>query len=298
MQRRNFIKNTAFCAVAVSASGFVRFNGSSFEGNCETTTDILGPFYRPGSPVRNNLTIKGEAGNIISLSGVIRHNDCKTPYKNAKIELWHCDSEGKYDNTSTAFRYRGTTYADEKGHYAFTTILPVPYEAGGGLTRPAHFHLMITAKGYQPLVTQLYFSGDSHIGKDPYASSASAKSRVLTVQKLPNGTNKVVYDVGMSELLPVEAATIDKLIGVYTDATDKKKTISFFKKENTIWMKNEAFGNKFQYVGNNVFEEANNPPGYYWRLQFEFKTTGGIQLNESYVDNDLIKHDAVYLKKS
>jgi len=155
-----------------------------------------------------------------------------------------------------------------------------------------------TAKGYQSLVTQLYFSGDSHIGKDPYASSASAKSRVLTVQKLPNGTNKVVYDVGMAELLPVEAATIDKLVGVYTNAADKKKSISFFKKDNTIWLKNEAFGNRFQYVGNNFFEEANNPPGYYWRLQFEFKPSGGIQLNESYIDNDLVKHDAVYLKKS
>lgn len=63
-------------------------------------------------------------------------------------------------------------------------------------------------------------------------------------------------------------------------------------------MKNEAFGNRFQYIGNNIFEEANNPSGYYRRLQFEFNGAGVIQLNESYVDNDLVKHDAVYLKKS
>ena len=57
MQRRNFIKNTAFYAVAVSAYGFIRFDGKHYVGDCETTTDIIGPFYRPGSPVRNDLVV-------------------------------------------------------------------------------------------------------------------------------------------------------------------------------------------------------------------------------------------------
>ena len=61
MQRRDFIKNTSLSAVAVSASGFIRFDGKQYVGDCETTTDILGPFYRPDSPVRNNLVIKGQA---------------------------------------------------------------------------------------------------------------------------------------------------------------------------------------------------------------------------------------------
>ena len=98
MKRRQFIVSTALTAIAFSASGFVRFNGVNFEGDCETTTDILGPFYRPESPVRSNLIIPGDSGLIVELSGTIKHNDCITPYKNAKIELWHCDSEGVYDN--------------------------------------------------------------------------------------------------------------------------------------------------------------------------------------------------------
>ena len=40
MQRRSFIKNAAFSAVAVSASGFIRFDGKKKIGNCETTTDL------------------------------------------------------------------------------------------------------------------------------------------------------------------------------------------------------------------------------------------------------------------
>ena len=59
MQRRNFIKNASLCVVAVSATGFIRFNGTGYEGDCETTTDVLGPFYCPDSPVRNNLVIEG-----------------------------------------------------------------------------------------------------------------------------------------------------------------------------------------------------------------------------------------------
>jgi len=49
MQRRIFIKDTALGVVAMTAFGSIRFNGQNFEGDCETTTDILGPFYRPNA---------------------------------------------------------------------------------------------------------------------------------------------------------------------------------------------------------------------------------------------------------
>ncbi len=294
MKRKDFITNTALTAIAISTSGFIKFNGKNFEGDCETTTDVLGPFYRPGSPLRNNLIIKGEAGEPVELSGFIKHKDCTTPYKNAKVELWHCDSKGIYDNQSSDFRYRGTTMADEKGFYSFKTILPVAY-GGEGFIRPAHFHLMITAEGYQPLVTQLYFNGDAHIKKDPYASSPKAKQRILTVQK-KNGTTKVNYDVSMSDVLHLEAATIDKLTGTYTQTAGKKKTVELFKYENRLWIKNEAFGDKFEYAGNNTFEEAGNPSGHFWKIQFEILPGGDIQFTESYIDSDLSKKALVYKK--
>jgi len=50
MKRRLFLKNTAISAVAISAYGLVSFSGDQFVGDCETTSDILGPFYRPDSP--------------------------------------------------------------------------------------------------------------------------------------------------------------------------------------------------------------------------------------------------------
>lgn len=297
MQRRTFLKKSALGAVALSAHGFIQFDGSNYVGDCETTTDILGPYYRPGSPVKNNLALKDEPGNPIELSGIIRHKDCKTPYQKAKIELWHCDAKGVYDNSSAEFRYRGTTYSDDNGNYSFNTIFPVAYDAGGGHVRPAHFHLMITAEGYQPLVTQLYFTGDTHIKKDRYASSQKAKARILNVQKLSNGTQKVVYNVSMAEVLHLEAAAVEKLTGAYTDISNKNKPVELFSKDNVLWMKNEAFGNKFEYTGNNTFEEASNPPGMYWKLHFELTESGAVKLTENYVDDDLVKHAATYLKE-
>src|SRR5262249_42449122 len=154
------------------------------------TTDILGPYYRPDSPVRNNLVIKNEAGDLIELSGIVNHKDCITPYKNAKVELWHCSGKGVYDNDSDEYHYRGTTFTDDKGRYSFNTILPVPYDISGGKFRPAHFHMMITAEGYQPLVTQLYFSGDKHIDEDESASAPTAKRRILDVKNAADGSKK------------------------------------------------------------------------------------------------------------
>ena len=297
MQRRTFIKNTALCAVAVSASGFIRLQDNRYVGDCETTSDILGPFYRPDSPVRNNLVVPGGTGQLLQLSGIIKHKDCVTPYKNAKIELWHCDEKGVYDNESDAFLYRGTTYCDDKGRYTFNTILPVPYDVGNGHFRPAHFHLMITAPGYQPLVTQLYFVGDKNISKDSSASSPMAKRRILQMQTLNDGTKKVLYDVSMSQSLAADAAAIDKLTGTFTNEKDSSKKMEFFKKNDVMWVKNDLFGENLNYTGNNTFEFGGMPAGMYGRLKFTILSSGEVQLEHSFLEDDKIKHTEFYSKK-
>lgn len=279
MQRRTFIKNTALSAVAVSASGFVHFDGNRYVGDCETTTDILGPFYRPDSPLRNNLEIIGEPGSRVELSGFIKHRDCTTPYKKAKIELWHCSSTGVYDNSSNQFRYRGTTYSNDEGHYSFNTVLPVPYEAGGGRMRPAHFHLMISAEGYPALITQLYFSGDTYITTDLSSSAPTAKRRILEVQTLNDKTKKVLFDVSMSDTLAAEPSAIDKLTGVYTD--DQNKETEFFKKNNVLWRKNEVFGVNLEYTGNNTFQYPGLPAGIHRTYHFEIMASGSIKLTQT-----------------
>lgn len=296
MERRTFIKNTALFAVAISATGFIRFDGSGYIGDCETTTDILGPFYRPDSPVRNNLTAKGAPGSPIELSGTIRHKDCISPCKKAKIELWHCSSTGEYDNTSDQFLYRGTTFTDDEGKYFFNTVLPVPYDVGGGIVRPAHFHIMITAPGYQPLVTQLYFSGDPNIPNDPSSASPKAKRRILDVQTLTDGSKKVTYDVGISDTLEVGMAALNSLTGVYTDEKDKNKKVELFKKDHSLWIKNEVFGLGFEYIGNNTFQYPGTSVGESYNLHFDILASGSVKLTETLIEGGQ-KKVSVSLKK-
>lgn len=93
MERKTFLKNTALCAIAVSASGFIRFDGERYTGDCATTSDILGPFYRPGSPVRSDLAMTGSTGTPLQLTGKVLHENCSDPFSNARVELWHCDEK-------------------------------------------------------------------------------------------------------------------------------------------------------------------------------------------------------------
>lgn len=294
MERRSFLKSTALSAIAISASGFVHFDGKRYVGDCETTSDVLGPFYRPESPVRQNLVITGEKGDPIELFGKIIHDDCISPYKNAKIELWHCDGNGNYDNESAAFRYRGTTYSDAFGNYSFKTILPVPYGSGENF-RPAHFHLMITAEGYQPLVTQLYFKGDPWIEKDSSSSSPTAAKRILQVQNLKNGAKKVEYNVSMAKKLAIESSAADRLVGHYVQEKDSSKSMDIFKKDHQLWMKSEPFGLNFEYGGNNTFFLPGMPPETL-SFVFEIMASGVVKLTETFVNDKGEKEITLYYR--
>jgi catechol 1,2-dioxygenase len=287
MKRRTFLSQTVLSAIAVSATGFIRFDGNKYIGECETTTDVLGPFYRPDSPVRSSLVIKGEKGDPIELIGKIMHNDCTTPYKNAKIELWHCDGNGVYDNETADFKYRGTTYSDNNGDYSFNTILPVPYGSGDNY-RPAHFHMMISAEGYQPLVTQLYFTGDPWLEKDSGSASPTAKRRILAVETKKNGIKQVTYNVGMSEKLMVEPAVLGLLGGIYIGEKDSNKKAELFIKDRQLWIKGDKkngmpYGLNLEYVGDNTFSISGTPIETL-SIVFEVGHYGIIKMKEVYTN--------------
>ncbi len=269
MKRRAFTKLSGLSAIALTTNGFIKFNGESYVGDCETTTDILGPFYRPDSPLRDNLVIDSLPGDLVELSGIVRHKDCTTPYKNAKIELWHCSSDELYDNDSDEFRYRGTSYCDENGGYSFKTQMPVPYDVGDGTIRPAHFHMMVSAPGYQSLVTQIYFTGDPYLEKDPSAAAPAAKNRVLDVGNV-DGMLKVYFDCNMSESLVASYDSLSKIIGQYKEDSTGK-VLELFEKDGLLWMKNEVFGVRFDYLGDNTFEYAGLAGGMYRKIMFDFK---------------------------
>ena len=111
------------------------------EYQCEPTrSDMEGPFYKPGAPVRSSV------GTGYVLSGkVLSARDC-TPVSRARIELWQANPEGKYDDD-----HRATVYSEESGAYRFEGNFPPGYSG-----RPPHIHIRISAEGYHTLTTQHY----------------------------------------------------------------------------------------------------------------------------------------------
>ncbi|WP_107037185.1 dioxygenase family protein [Brumimicrobium mesophilum] len=200
MDRKKFIFTSAFTVLGLSTFGsIIKLPNGKFGGDCETTNDILGPFYRPDAPLRSNLTTPGLKGTRIKLKGKVYSSDCTTTLKGAMVEIWHCNTEGEYDNNSKDFRQRGRLITNAKGEYSFDTILPGKY-LNGVLYRPAHIHFRVTEGNSKELISQIYFKGDPNIEKDPWASKDKAELRILQIiPEDTNGSLVVNFDVYLGE---------------------------------------------------------------------------------------------------
>jgi protocatechuate 3,4-dioxygenase beta subunit len=199
MDRKKFLMTASFAAFSISTFGRTIKLNDGFAGDCDTTNDILGPFYRPDAPIRQDLTFQGQSGSIVELKGRVFKSDCITPLVSALVEIWHCNTEGKYDNNSEKFHQRASWYTNEEGENKFKTILPGKY-LNGEQFRPAHIHFRVTEKNSKELISQIYFKGDPHITKDPWASQKKAELRILPII-LENtmGDLKVNFDIYLKE---------------------------------------------------------------------------------------------------
>jgi catechol 1,2-dioxygenase len=259
MNRRAFIRDTGKTAVAISVFGGIQWNHTHFVGDTPTTTDILGPFYRPGAPFRSNINPPGFSGDLLHFSGTILKEDGKTPFQNCLVEIWQCDSDQHYDNTSDEYRYRGAQKTDASGKYSFITTQPVPYpiEEGSSIYRPAHIHMRITGDTEQDLITQIYFKGDSLIEQDHAASASTAINRILSIDKNNRNENELRFDVVLAKELKPADEVFKKLAGVYK--MNDKSLIEFYKDGDLMFMKwNGQIREALSYKGKNEFSGGVN----------------------------------------
>ncbi|MCC6414011.1 MAG: catechol 1,2-dioxygenase [Saprospiraceae bacterium] len=293
MQRRAFIKNSSLTVISISAFGSLNWNGHIFEGDTPTTTDILGPFYRPGAPLRSNLRLENSKGTPIVLKGIIFKEDGKTPVKNALVEVWHCDEHEVYDNTSDEFKYRGGQKTNSNGKYEFKSILPVPYKANPNdesSWRPAHIHMRVSVPNQQDLITQLYFKGGKYVNTDKWASAPQAVNRLLDVTENSSGVKEIVFNVIMSKEIPLEKEAYNKLTGLYQ--MDDNSKVEFIRKDDLLFMKrNGQLTAGLKYMGNNTFEGGIGFP----KVSFELLTNGGTKAvvttpTQSYVGEKFLKY--------
>ncbi len=135
----------------------------------------------------NDLTyIKGRKGTAsgqqVIIRGVIQDQNCQ-PVADATVIIWQASESGRYNHKGDAanadfkdprdgttiqrkldpfFQAWGQTTTSEKGEYEFKTIVPgfYPADLQNGWFRPPHIHFMVSATGFNQLVTQTYFRGE------------------------------------------------------------------------------------------------------------------------------------------
>ncbi|CAH0997773.1 hypothetical protein EMA8858_03907 [Emticicia aquatica] len=275
MQRRTFIKNSTLTVISVSAFGALNWNGKNFEGDTPTTTDILGPFYRPNSPLRSNLRLANTKGIPIVLKGHIFKEDRKTPIHNALVEIWHCDENQVYDNTSDEYKYRGGQRTKTDGKYEFKSILPVPYKADPmdeSSWRPSHIHMRVSVPNQQDLITQLYFKGEKYVNTDKWASDPKAVNRILSITKNNSGESEIIFNVIMSREIPLDKKAYEKVTGLYD--VGKGNFCEFIKNDDLLFMKyNGQLVASLKYIGNNTFEGGIEFP----KVTFDLQKDGGVK---------------------
>ena len=112
---------------------------------------------------------------------------------------------------------------DTDGRYAFRTVVPPPYEipkdgAVGALLRqlgrhayrPAHLHLKVTADGYTPLTTMVYFADDPYLDSD---TIGAVKDPLVLRSDRRDDAERCVFDIslrpsGKTERRPSAGPTI------------------------------------------------------------------------------------------
>ena len=206
----------------------VALNHKTVPGATEAT--VLGPFfahgakeYEYGGDLREGCSVKGEdvyvSGRVLSLDG--------KPVANALLDIWQAKADGIYDvQTEGEFELRGRVKAKANGEYAFKSYKPkfysVPVDGpvgeliratGNHHMRPAHMHAIVSAPGYQQVITHVFVDGDPYLDGDAvfavknslvgkYKKMSDAEAKKVG---LPAGSVKLDWDFRLSRESGVKA---------------------------------------------------------------------------------------------
>ncbi|ATG36679.1 MULTISPECIES: intradiol ring-cleavage dioxygenase [Phaeobacter] len=157
-------------------------NNRKPSGASEST--VLGPFHvaeAPELPMGSNICLDGK-GEPMLVRGRILDTD-GTPVADAKIDVWQANDEGFYDvqqkGIQPDFNLRGVFRTGPDGTYSFRAVkpkfYPIPDDGPVGKLlrslgrhpyRPAHFHYILEADGFESLTTHIFDPDDPYINSD------------------------------------------------------------------------------------------------------------------------------------
>lgn len=165
----------------LGVSMLVDFINYGREGNCTEST-VLGPFFVEGAPdlpLGASIARPGTPGDACVVTGSISAPD-GTPVAGAVLDVWEGDGDGFYDvQKGDGTNLRGRYRSDAQGKFWLKCVRPVSYPVphdgpvgellqatGRHPMRPGHLHTVISAKGYDRLVTHLFTKGDPYLDSD------------------------------------------------------------------------------------------------------------------------------------
>lgn len=149
-----------------------------------TENTVFGPFHVAEAPIRamgDNICLDGKGetclyeGRVVDVDG--------NPIEGATVDVWSDNADGYYDvqqpDIQPKFNNRGRFVTGADGAYRFIGIKPVAYPIpddgpvgkmlaamGRHPNRPAHLHFLITAPGYQKIVTHIFDGEDRWLSSD------------------------------------------------------------------------------------------------------------------------------------
>ena len=171
-----------------------------------TENTVLGPFHVNGAPeypMGASITLQGARETCV-FEGTVTDLD-GAPIEGVRIDVW-CDSEdGYYDvqqpDVQPKHNNRGVFTTGADGRYQFRGIKPVSYPIPddgpvGQLlyrlerhpNRPAHMHFIISAEGYDTVVTHIFVDGDPYLESD--AVFGVKESLIVAFEPATDGDTK------------------------------------------------------------------------------------------------------------
>jgi len=152
------------------------------EGATENT--VLGPFYVPGSPLRqrgDTILEDPDGGPPLRVRGRVADLGGQ-PIVGATVDVWQNASNGLYavqDPSQHPHNLRGRFLTGQDGVFDFHTVRPVPYPVpddgpvgrllratGRHPWRAAHIHLLISAPGHRTLTTHVFDAESDYLDSD------------------------------------------------------------------------------------------------------------------------------------
>lgn len=157
-------------------------NNRKPSGASEST--VLGPFHIPDAPelpMGANICLDGKGAPMLIKGRIL--NTKGEPISAAKIDVWQTNDDGFYDvqqkGIQPDFNLRGVFRTGTDGTYTFwgakPRFYPIPDDGPVGKLlgnmgrhpfRPAHLHYIVSADGYEELVTHIFDPDDEYIGSD------------------------------------------------------------------------------------------------------------------------------------